>query len=194
MVKFVKVIDDSEIPYLGLAYSGEGLIVSSAFSFVDVDIVRTRLRKALSRLISRGRVLTRWDNKDLEREARIVINRIRASLADEMTRLSLIDKLDQRGLTDFERKVYFEVLRIPLGQVSSYKEIASRLNTSPRAVGQSLARNPFSPIIPCHRVIRSDGSLGGFWGSQDPRDKALMLALERDVAKEIEKKRFINWR
>ncbi|KAL2419275.1 hypothetical protein ABEF95_004866 [Exophiala dermatitidis] len=67
-------------------------------------------------------------------------------------------------ITEFQEKVYSLVLLIPPGQVTTYAAIAKALNTSPRAVGGALRCNPFWPTVPCHRVIASDGSLGGFFG------------------------------
>lgn len=66
--------------------------------------------------------------------------------------------------TEFQEKVYREVSKIPRGEIRSYKEIADILKTSPRAVGQALKKNPYDPKVPCHRVISSDGSIGGFNG------------------------------
>jgi len=60
-------------------------------------------------------------------------------------------------ITSFQKKVYAEVAKIPRGQTRSYKQIALAINSSPRAVGQALKRNPFAPYIACHRIIRSDG-------------------------------------
>ncbi|KAJ4518918.1 hypothetical protein HRR75_002593 [Exophiala dermatitidis] len=67
-------------------------------------------------------------------------------------------------ITEFQEKVYSLVLLIPPGQVTTYAAVAKALNTSPRAVGGALRCNPFWPTVPCHRVIASDGSLGGFFG------------------------------
>uniref|UniRef100_A0A7C4ELS8 Methylated-DNA--protein-cysteine methyltransferase n=1 Tax=Thermodesulfovibrio aggregans TaxID=86166 RepID=A0A7C4ELS8_9BACT len=67
-----------------------------------------------------------------------------------------------KGCSDFEKKVLEFVSRIPYGKTVSYKWIAQRLSTSPRAVGQALKRNPLPVLIPCHRVIKADGSLGGY--------------------------------
>ena len=67
-------------------------------------------------------------------------------------------------LTDFQKKVYKVVSTIPKGQTRSYKWVAQKIGNpdAARAVGQALNRNPFIGEVPCHRVIRSDGSLGGF--------------------------------
>lgn len=91
----------------------------------------------------------------------------------------LANKLSRLGVSKFDIQVLCEVLKIPKGETRSYSEIAraiGRPNAS-RAVGNALNRNPMPVIIPCHRVIRSDGSLGGYaFGTS--RKRAL-LAIER---------------
>jgi methylated-DNA-[protein]-cysteine S-methyltransferase len=71
--------------------------------------------------------------------------------------------LDPQG-TPFQRRVWQELRRIPRGQAISYKELAQRIGNpkASRAVGQANGRNPIPLIIPCHRVINTDGGLGGF--------------------------------
>ena len=70
---------------------------------------------------------------------------------------------NMRG-TDFQKLVWNEVLSIPLGEVRSYKQIAQAIGRplSYRAVANACASNPYAPEVPCHRVIRSDGKLGGY--------------------------------
>jgi O-6-methylguanine DNA methyltransferase len=67
-------------------------------------------------------------------------------------------------LTDFEKKVYRAVMDIPLGQTRSYQWVAKKIGlpSSARAVGNALHKNPYAPFVPCHRVIASDGTLGGY--------------------------------
>lgn len=67
-------------------------------------------------------------------------------------------------MTDFEKKVYAAVMDIPIGCVRSYAWVARRIKRpkSARAVGNALNKNPLAPFVPCHRVIASDGTLGGF--------------------------------
>ena len=73
-----------------------------------------------------------------------------------------------KELTEFQKKVYLELLTVPSGQTISYSELARRIGCrSPQAVGQALKKNPFAPEVPCHRVIRSDGKLGGYFGKTD---------------------------
>lgn len=70
-------------------------------------------------------------------------------------------------ITPFQDRVYRAVSRIPRGKVSTYGLVAKHIDCgSPRAVGQALRRNPFAPRVPCHRVIASDLSLGGFSGQR----------------------------
>lgn len=72
--------------------------------------------------------------------------------------------LDLSAVGPFERRVLEELRRIPKGQVRTYREVAARLGhpTATRAVGNACARNPIPLLIPCHRVVRSDGGLGGY--------------------------------
>lgn len=67
-------------------------------------------------------------------------------------------------LPEYTRKVLEATSLIPLGYVSSYGAIAKAVGGSPRAVGNVMAKNPFAPIIPCHRVISADFTLGGYGG------------------------------
>ena len=85
-------------------------------------------------------------------------------------------KLD--GYPPFQKKVWRLTQEIPYGEVHSYKWIAKRLGSKGyRAVGQALAHNPFPLIIPCHRVIGEDKTLGGF--SSGPEIKRKLLRIER---------------
>ena len=76
-------------------------------------------------------------------------------------------------LTELERRVLSATARIPLGQTLSYKELAEKAGC-PRAcrfVGTTMAKNPFPVIIPCHRVIRSDRTVGKFGGGPEMKRK-----------------------
>lgn len=64
---------------------------------------------------------------------------------------------------DFNQKCYELLKKIPQGKVTTYKEIARKLNSKGyRAVGNAMNRNPDAPEVPCHRVVRSNGELGGY--------------------------------
>jgi methylated-DNA-[protein]-cysteine S-methyltransferase len=69
-------------------------------------------------------------------------------------------------VTDFEMKVYDLMRRIPKGKVTTYGELAKALGDPhfSRAVGNAARKNPFAPEVPCHRVVRSSGGIGGFGG------------------------------
>ncbi|TIA32473.1 DNA binding methylated-DNA--cysteine S-methyltransferase [Aureobasidium pullulans] len=62
------------------------------------------------------------------------------------------------------QRVYSHLLLIPSGRITSYAILASQLRSSPRAVGGALRRNPYAPMVPCHRVIAANGFVGGFMG------------------------------
>ena len=73
-----------------------------------------------------------------------------------------------REPTDFEMAVYQATRGVPAGKVTSYGRLAATLGRgTARAVGSALARNPFAPEVPCHRVVRADGALGGFNGATE---------------------------
>lgn len=88
-------------------------------------------------------------------------------------------------ITSFQKKVYDIVKKIPKGETTTYKEIADKLKTSPRAVGQALKRNPFAPFIPCHRVIMSSRKIGGYCGNNPKNIKKKMELLKREGIKLI---------
>lgn len=88
--------------------------------------------------------------------------------------------VDLSGITAFQRQVLEETRRVPRGQVSTYAEIARRIGNpkAVRAVGQALRRNPIPIVVPCHRVIASDGTLGGYAGNMRDKRKIQLLQLE----------------
>ncbi|MDX9731585.1 MAG: methylated-DNA--[protein]-cysteine S-methyltransferase [Bdellovibrionales bacterium] len=81
--------------------------------------------------------------------------------------------------TDFQKRVWERLSKIPYGETRAYKDIAKELKdpNASRAVGTANGRNPISLIIPCHRVIASDGTLGGYAGGLSI--KARLLSLEQ---------------
>ena len=82
--------------------------------------------------------------------------------------------------TKFQKKVWNYLKTIKKGSVKSYKEVAIGINRpkSARAVANAVGKNPFAPKIPCHRVIRSDGSLGGYSGKGGLKTKIKLLKKE----------------
>lgn len=86
-------------------------------------------------------------------------------------------ELDISQGTSFQRQVWKEVKKIAYGHTSSYQRIAQQIGSpnAQRAVGQANAQNPIPLIIPCHRVIRSDGKLGGYGGGVEIKKRLLEL-------------------
>ena len=82
--------------------------------------------------------------------------------------------------TKFQLKVWNYLKSIPKGKVKSYKEVAIGINRpkSARAVANACAKNPYAPKIPCHRVIKSDGTIGGFSGPGGIKSKKNLLKKE----------------
>ncbi|MDE2485239.1 MAG: methylated-DNA--[protein]-cysteine S-methyltransferase, partial [candidate division NC10 bacterium] len=88
-------------------------------------------------------------------------------------------RIDLSCLTPFQRRVLQKIRTIPAGEVRSYRWVAKAIGAerAVRAVGTALAKNPVPLLIPCHRVIRSDGRLGEYSGG-GPSVKAKLLAFE----------------
>jgi O-6-methylguanine DNA methyltransferase len=87
----------------------------------------------------------------------------------------LADKAEFEFLnaSEFRRRVWDELTRIPTGSTLAYGDIARSLHNAPRAVGGACGANPCVIIIPCHRVIASDGGIGGFGGDTDLKRRLL---------------------
>jgi methylated-DNA-[protein]-cysteine S-methyltransferase len=94
----------------------------------------------------------------------------------------MMNKSNNRVLTPFQWQVLAAAATIPLGQTRSYQWVARKIGRpkAVRAVGQALGKNPFAPIIPCHRVVRQDGSLGGYAGGLSK--KKHLLKMEQSIA------------
>jgi len=88
--------------------------------------------------------------------------------------------VDLSGMTPFQQTVLNEVSEVPRGEVVTYGDLARRIGKprAARAVGQALGSNPVPIVVPCHRVIASDGSLGGYSGRRGIKTKEALLTLE----------------
>ena len=93
--------------------------------------------------------------------------------------------------TDFQIKVWKALKKIKKGKVKTYKEIAIAINRpkAARAVANACAKNPYAPEVPCHRVIRSDGTLGGFSSPGGTKTKKKCLKEKVFHYKKVIKKR-----
>ena len=77
--------------------------------------------------------------------------------------------------TIFQKKVWQKCKKIPSGKITTYRLLAKAVNESKagRAVGQALNKNPYAPKVPCHRVVKSDGTIGGFAAGKKKKRRIL---------------------
>jgi methylated-DNA-[protein]-cysteine S-methyltransferase len=95
---------------------------------------------------------------------------------------------------NFEERVWKLMESIPKGKVTTYGLIAKRLNTRAyRAIGNACRRNPYAPRVPCHRVVRSDGSIGGFGGKTSGKKVEEKIRMLRTEGVEIKNGRIIDF-
>jgi methylated-DNA-[protein]-cysteine S-methyltransferase len=100
-----------------------------------------------------------------------------AGACDDLTDIPL----DWSGVPDFERRVYEQARRIPPGRTATYGEVAAAIGEpgAARDVGGALGRNPYTLIVPCHRVIAAGGGYGGFSAPGGVATKLRLLSIER---------------
>jgi methylated-DNA-[protein]-cysteine S-methyltransferase len=91
--------------------------------------------------------------------------------------------VDWSDLTEFRQEVLQACRSIPYGQTRTYKELAEQVGrpNSVRSIGTCMAANPIPIIVPCHRVVASDGSLGGYSAPGGTEMKSLLLQMERET-------------
>ena len=89
--------------------------------------------------------------------------------------------------TKFQIKVWNYLKKIPKGKLRTYSQVAKAINRplAVRAVANAIGKNPFPPMIPCHRVVRSDGSLGGYSGKGGIVTKKKLLKKEKIHLKQL---------
>lgn len=100
------------------------------------------------------------DNEKKPEHVCKVINLLNAYFSGKLLKIDCSILL--KNISEFHGRVLDFIKQIPFGQTVSYKWVADSLKTSPRAVGQALRRNPLPIIIPCHRIVKSSGQLGGY--------------------------------
>ncbi len=88
--------------------------------------------------------------------------------------------LDMTGVPSFDRRVYEAAREIPPGTTVTYGDIAKRIGEprAAQAVGQALGRNPFAPVVPCHRILSADGTMHGFSAGGGVTTKLRLLTIE----------------
>ena len=116
-----------------------------------------------------------------------VVEKIKRYFSGE--KVSLKCAVDFSSLSPFQRKVFKAAMEIPYGAVESYGSLAKKAGCpgSSRAVGGALARNPFPLVVPCHRIVRGDGNMGGFSAVGGIALKKKLLSLEGVDYGEIKK-------
>ncbi len=107
-------------------------------------------------------------------------DRIKVYYEGERVNFGSFSRINISFFTDFSRQVLTACQKIPYGKTVSYRQLAKQIKhpSAARAVGTVLAKNPIPLIIPCHRVIRTDGKLGGFSAPGGINTKQKMLNLE----------------
>ena len=125
-------------------------------------------------------VRDRFDSEDWVEGATEASGALAAYLAGDLDALDRL-QVDLTG-TEFQARVWDQLRAIPTGETRSYAEIAAALGrpTATRAVGSANGRNPVWIVVPCHRVVRADGALGGYGGGLDR--KQWLLEHERRSA------------
>ncbi len=110
-----------------------------------------------------------------------LMERFKVYFSGHMT--TLLDKLDLSRATPFQREVWEITRLIPYGETRSYAWVAEQIKKprAMRAVGQALGKNPLPIIVPCHRVVASDGKLGGFSGGLEMKRYLLSLEAEANI-------------
>lgn len=95
---------------------------------------------------------------------------------------------------NFDENVWKLMQRIPKGRVTTYSMIAKKLNTRAyRAVGNACRKNPYAPRVPCHRVVRTDGTVGGFGGKTSGKTVEKKIRLLRKENVEIKNGKITNF-
>ena len=95
---------------------------------------------------------------------------------------------------NFDERVWKLMERIPRGNVTTYGQIARKLNTKAyRAVGNACRKNPYAPRVPCHRVVRSDGTIGGFGGKTSGKTVEEKTLLLREESVEVRNGRVVDF-
>jgi methylated-DNA-[protein]-cysteine S-methyltransferase len=159
---------DTAIGRCGIAWNAHG-IVAAGLPESDERRMRARLRRRCPG----------GEEQAPPPHVQRAIDRVAALLRGEPDDLADI-ALDMDGIPEFNARIYAIARTIPPGATLTYGEIAKRLGAADlaREVGQAMGRNPFPPIVPCHRVVAANGKTGGFSATGGVTTKLRMLAIE----------------
>lgn len=145
-------------------------IVKTRWGYVGIAAVRLGITRVILPMRSKERVeaLISGAPHDESEEAEVLVRKAAQALRNYFNGLydENLERLpvDLRGISDAYRRALLKVRDVPVGETITYGELASLvgLRNGARVVGQAMARNPVPILIPCHRVVRADGKLGGF--------------------------------
>ena len=145
------LMDDTPVGILGLAAGPAGLRRLSYVRGED-DFLR--------------KLLEEYPDRPIERSAALDAVRRELDRYFSGRRLEFEAKVDLSDVTPFQRRVLQETAKVPAGRYTTYTQVAARAGRpkAARAAGNALHDNPVAIIVPCHRVLRGDGSLGGYGG------------------------------
>ena len=154
---------NTDIGWIGILRSAKGLL-GTTLPQPSINEVRQLLGDSVSYAIWSPHLF-----KDLMERLKVYFSGHRTTFPD---------KLDLSQATHFQREVWEITRLIPYGETRSYAWVAQQIKRpkAVRAVGQALSKNPLPIIVPCHRVVASDGKLGGFGGGVEM--KRYLLSLE----------------
>lgn len=144
-----------------------------AFYTTDIGIIKISYMQKISKIELVDQIN---ENNDKTSETNKVISQINEYLDGKRKEFSIYDLCKAEG-TDFQQRVWQELLNIPYGQTKTYKDIAKNIGNEKavRAVATAIGKNPLMIITPCHRVIGSDGKMHGYAYGIDVKKKLLDL-------------------
>ena len=162
------VLFDSAMGRCGIAWGGQGIC--------GVQLPEASAQQTFQRMCQRFPAAQEMLPPPL---VQAVIDGVVAMLRGQPHDFSAL-VLDMRGVPAFHQRVYALALAIAPGQTLTYGELAARLGEpgAARAVGQALGRNPFAPVVPCHRVLAAGDKPGGFSAAGGIRTKLRLLIIE----------------
>jgi len=168
---YLNMLHSNMLGLIGVAVSPRGLLRLRMF------------QKSRESFLALNEVYGEGTYQYSEQETQSYLDQINAYLNQELQVFNL--KIDWDSYTDFQRAVLEETLAIPYGETRSYGQVAAAIDRpkAARAVGQAEKRNEVPLVIPCHRVIGSDGSLTGYGGKDNTEIKADLLDFEKFVLK-----------
>lgn len=145
----------------------------SAYYSSSIGIIKISYNSKISSIELVNKI---GENKEKTKLTDRAFVQIDSYLKGKLKSFDFYDDLDIIG-TDFQKSVLKELIKIPYGKTKTYKDIAKKINNprAVRAVGSAIGKNPFFIVIPCHRVIGSDGKLTGFAYGLDIKRKLLEI-------------------